>query len=69
MRGGIALVRSARGYALLSGRSFVTPDDIKFVAIPALRHRIVLMPEIELEGQTSDDILGAVLEHVEAPRV
>ncbi len=68
-RGGIALVRLARAYALLDGRSFVTPDDVKFVARPALRHRIVLAPEIELEGQQSDDVLRAILDHVEAPRL
>jgi MoxR-like ATPase len=67
-RGGIALVRAARGRALLSGRTFVTPDDVKAVAHPALRHRIPLSPEIELEGQSADDVLEAVLEHVEAPR-
>ena len=67
-RGGIALVRAARGRALLSGRTFVTPDDVKSVARPALRHRILLSPEIELEGQRADDVLEAVLKHVEAPR-
>ena len=68
-RGGIALVRLARASALLSGRSFVTPDDIVSVVKPALRHRIILSPEIELEGQQTDDVLDAILEHVEAPRV
>jgi MoxR-like ATPase len=67
-RGGIALVRAARGRALLAGRNFVTPDDVKQVALPALRHRIILSPEIELEGQQPDDVLEAVLRHVEAPR-
>ena len=68
-RGGIALVRAARGQALLAGRDFVTPDDVKQVAVPALRHRMLLSPEIELEGQSSDDVLAAVLAHVEAPRI
>jgi MoxR-like ATPase len=68
-RGGLALVRAARAYALLSGRDFVTPDDVKFVALPALRHRIVLSPEVELEGQRVDDILSALLSTVEAPRI
>ena len=68
-RGGIALVRLARAHALLDGRNFVTPDDVKFVAGPGLRHRIVLSPEIELEGQTTDDVLDAIFDHVEAPRV
>ena len=68
-RGGLALVRASRAYALLSGRDFVTPDDVKFVAPPALRHRIVLSPEVELEGQRVDDLLAAILSTVDAPRV
>ncbi len=68
-RGGLALIRAARANALLAGRDFVTPDDVKFVALPALRHRIILSPDVELEGQRVDDILNAVLASVEAPRV
>ena len=67
-RGGIALVRSARSMALMEGRSFVTPDDIKRVALPALRHRIALAPELEIEGHSTDDVLLRLLEEVEAPR-
>lgn len=67
-RGGIALIRAARAKALFSGRDFVTPDDLKSIAIPALRHRIALSPELEIEGHTADDILSALLEKVEAPR-
>jgi MoxR-like ATPase len=67
-RGGIALVRCARAAALLAGRDFVTPDDVKSVALPALRHRIRISPELELEGQAPDQVLTAVLERVEAPR-
>ncbi len=68
-RGGLALIRAARSYALISGRDFVTPDDIQFVALAALRHRIQLTPDIELEGQRTDDVLGAILAHVDAPRI
>ena len=68
-RGGIALVRAARGNALLEGRHFVTPDDVKAIALPALRHRILLTADVELEGQTVDDVLLAVLNHVQAPRI
>ena len=68
-RGCLALIRAARAYALVRGRDFVTPDDIKFVSLPALRHRIQLSPEMELEGQRSDDVLRAVLAHVDAPRM
>ena len=67
-RGGIALVRAARAAALIAGRDFVTPDDVKGVATPVLRHRMMLSPELELEGQTPDLVLGAVIEQVEAPR-
>jgi MoxR-like ATPase len=67
-RGGISLVRAARGQALLSGRDFVTPDDVKAVALPALRHRVTLAPEVEIEGQGADAILGAMLQKVDAPR-
>jgi len=67
-RGGIALIRCARATALLAGRDFVIPDDIKAIALPALRHRIQISPELELEGQTSDHVLTALLEQIEAPR-
>ncbi|MBI3562562.1 MAG: MoxR family ATPase [Gammaproteobacteria bacterium] len=67
-RGGLALVRTARAKALLAGRDFVTPDDIKNVALPALRHRVSLAPELEIEGHHPDDILTALLEKIEAPR-
>jgi MoxR-like ATPase len=67
-RGAIALVRAARAYALLSGRDFVTPDDIKFMALPALRHRVALQPELEIEGLKADDVLLGLVSQVEAPR-
>src|SRR5512145_436136 len=56
-RGGIALVRAARAHALIQGRDFVTPDDVKAVALPALRHRAMLAPELEIEGQSVDEVL------------
>ncbi len=67
-RGGLALVRAARAYATLNQRDFVMPDDVKYVALPTLRHRIVLSPESELEGQTADQVIRDVLATVEAPR-
>jgi MoxR-like ATPase len=67
-RGGISLVRAARAQALINGRDFVTPDDVKAVALPALRHRVTLAPEVEIEGQGVDTVLGALLQKVEAPR-
>jgi MoxR-like ATPase len=67
-RGGIALIRAARAAAVLAERDFVTPDDVKLVALPALRHRISLSPEMEMEGHAVDHVLQALLEKVEAPR-
>ncbi len=67
-RGGIALIRAARAAALLAGRDYVAPDDIKTVALPALRHRILLSPELELEGHDPDHVLQALLNKVDAPR-
>ena len=68
-RGAIALIRSARGHALIQNRAFVTPDDLKAVALPALRHRVALAPELEIEGQQADDVLASLLQKVDAPRV
>ncbi|NNF97020.1 MAG: MoxR family ATPase, partial [Halobacteria archaeon] len=65
-RGGISLIRAARAAALLAGRDFVAPDDIKTVALPALRHRILLTPELELEGHDPDQVLAALLDKVDA---
>jgi MoxR-like ATPase len=67
-RGSIALVRVARAAAVLAARDYVIPDDIKRVALPALRHRIALSPELDMEGSSGDDVLRALLEKVEAPR-
>ena len=67
-RGSISLLRAARGAALLEGRDYVTPDDVKRMALPALRHRIRPSPELELEGRDADAILKGLLEKVEAPR-
>jgi MoxR-like ATPase len=67
-RGAIALVRIARAAALLSGRDYVIPDDVKGAAMPALRHRVRLTPDMEIEGRKPDDVLAAVLDSVEAPK-
>jgi MoxR-like ATPase len=67
-RGGISLVRAARAAALLEGRDYVTPDDVKKMALPALRHRIRPSPELELEGRDNDAILKGVIDKIEAPR-
>ncbi|HEX2670120.1 MAG TPA: MoxR family ATPase [Polyangiaceae bacterium] len=67
-RGAIALVRAARVAALMDGRDYATPDDVKRFALPALRHRIALTPDALLEGRKVADILTAVVEGVPAPR-
>jgi len=67
-RGGIALIRCARAYAFMQGRDFVVPDDIKHITLAVLRHRIVLSPEMELEGMDTDRVINALLEAVDAPR-
>jgi len=68
-RGALALVRGARAGALLEGRGFVTPDDIKRAALPALRHRVALAPDALLEGRTANDLLTDIIGTVAAPRV
>jgi MoxR-like ATPase len=67
-RGSLALVRAARANAVLEGRDFVTPDDVRAIAKPALRHRITLAPEMQIEGQRVDAVLDGLLLKVEAPR-
>jgi MoxR-like ATPase len=67
-RAAIALVRVARASALIAGRAYVTPDDIKHMALPVLRHRIAPAPDFALEGRSNDSILSEMLERIEAPR-
>ena len=68
-RGGIAIVRASRVAALMAGRGFVTPDDVKRMALPVLRHRVIASPEMEIEGRDVDDLLRDMFETVPAPRV
>lgn len=67
-RASIALLAAARAYALLNNNYFVTPDDVKKMFIPALRHRILLAPELAIEGVAAERILQNILLQVEAPR-
>lgn len=67
-RGSISLVRAAKSYAMLKGRDFVTPDDIKYVALPVLRHRITLTADFEIEGYTVDNVLTTIIQKTPAPR-
>ena len=68
-RGALALVRGARAVALLESRGYVTPDDVKRIALPALRHRVGLAPDALLEGRTTNDLLTEVIDTVAAPRI
>jgi MoxR-like ATPase len=61
-------VRGARAVAVLDGRCYVTPDDIKRIALPALRHRVALSPDALLEGRTTNDLLTEIIGTVAAPR-
>ena len=59
---------AAKAWAWLAERDYVTPDEVKAVAKPTMRHRIQLRPELELEGVTVDDVLDGILATVPAPR-
>jgi MoxR-like ATPase len=67
-RGSINLIQSAKAFALVSNREFVTPADIKAVALPVLRHRLLLHVDMEIEGVSIDRILSELLDDVSAPR-
>ncbi|MEU7294192.1 AAA family ATPase [Streptomyces exfoliatus] len=67
-RGATALLSTARAWAWLTGRDYVTPDDVKALALPTLRHRIHLRPEAEMEGVTPDSVINSILAHVPVPR-
>lgn len=67
-RAGIALARMARAAALMNNRYFVTPDDIHSTALPALRHRISLSPEFQIEGLSADKVLSDIVAEIPAPR-
>ena len=67
-RAGIAMLTGGRALAISRGRAFVVPDDIVDVALPALRHRVIVSPEAEVEGRTADAILGELIRSVEVPR-
>jgi MoxR-like ATPase len=67
-RGAVALMRTARAWAWLSGRGFVTPDDVKALAQATLAHRLALRPEAELEGVEVSAVLGSALGSVPVPR-
>jgi MoxR-like ATPase len=67
-RGATALLNTSRAWAWLSGRNFVTPDDVKALTLPALRHRVGLRPEAQMDGVHVDDVLMSILATVPVPR-
>lgn len=67
-RAAVALLLGAKALAAIRGRSFVTPDDVKEIAKPVLRHRIVLRSEAEIEGLSADQVLDGVIASIEVPR-
>jgi MoxR-like ATPase len=67
-RGGLALTQLARAQAVLRGRDFVIPDDIKSIAVPALAHRITLRPELWVRQVKSDDVVADLLKGVPTPQ-
>jgi len=68
-RASIGLIKSARVFALLQNRDYVTPSDIKSMALPVLRHRISPTAEAEIDGQSSDSLLGLIIDSIDAPRL
>jgi MoxR-like ATPase len=68
-RAGIALMQGARTLAAFHGRDYAVPDDIVELALPALRHRVILSAEAEVEGRTVDELLGEMIRSVEVPRL
>ncbi len=67
-RASLAIMKMAKAVAAMNGRDFVTPDDIQYVAYPVLNHRIILTPEREMEGYTTEDVIRSIIQKIEVPR-
>ncbi len=67
-RASIGILTASKAIAAIRGRNFITPDDVKYVALPVLRHRLVLTPEKEMEGTLVDDIVTGIINSIEVPR-
>jgi MoxR-like ATPase len=67
-RAGVMLLRAAKALALIRGKAYVTPDDVRDIVLPVLRHRVRLTPEAEIEGLTSDRCLDSLLKQAPVPR-
>lgn len=67
-RASLSIMKMAKAVAAMNGRDFVTPDDIKYVAFPVLNHRIILTPEREMEGFSTNDVIEDIIHKIEVPR-
>lgn len=67
-RASLAILKTSKAIAAMRGRSFVLPEDIQYVAYPVLNHRIILTPEKEMEGDTTESVIKSVIEKIEVPR-
>lgn len=67
-RASISILTSAKAFAMIHGRDFVSPEDIKTMALPVLRHRIILSPEKEMEGVQTDEVVNQIINKIEVPR-
>ena len=65
---GCVQAAAARARAAIAGRDYVIPDDVKALALPALRHRVILSPAAEIEGRQADQVIQGLIDRVEAPR-
>jgi len=63
-----SLLLASRAYAAIAGRDFVTPDDIKSMAVPVLEHRLILRPEFEIEGLSVSEVIERILQEIAVPR-
>ncbi|HAA42800.1 MAG TPA: magnesium chelatase, partial [Ruminiclostridium sp.] len=64
----ISLLLTSKTYAAMQGRGYVIPEDIKELALPVLRHRILLKPEAGIDGMNNDDVIKSILSKIEVPR-
>ena len=67
-RASLSMMKTSKAFAAIRGRDFVIPDDVQFVAPHVLNHRLILTPEAEMEGLTTEDIIKEIIQEVEVPR-
>jgi MoxR-like ATPase len=67
-RAAVALLNATKAYALLQGRDYIIPDDIKYIAVPVLQHRLMLAPETEMQGHSATTVVKRLIEKVEVPK-